>query len=119
MEIIFFIFLLLLSFLGIIFFIIKKIPDLSKLVIIEEDIKKEKNNKKFLKNPFIGFKSHQKKIQFEKILQKILLKAKIRLLKIENKIGDWINYLKNRSASKKDFSENYWQKIQKSIKKKK
>jgi hypothetical protein len=56
----------------------------------------------WLKNqPFI------KNFSVELILQKILLRAKIIIMKLENKVSLWITELRNRSRQKERDGESY------------
>jgi len=103
------------SFLGLIIFILRKIPVLAQLSIVED-----KSYQKdgiilrivlFLKEKTKNIKNFLKSIPFEIILQKILSKIRILALKIENKIASWLSVLRKKSIEKKNFSENYWKKL--------
>lgn len=54
---------------------------------------------------------------FEILLQKILSKARILILKTDNKTFSWLQKLKEKSQKKKfDANDNYWEKVRKSTK---
>ncbi|MFA5432967.1 MAG: hypothetical protein WC319_08870 [Candidatus Paceibacterota bacterium] len=108
---------LIVSFLGLSFLIIKKVPALKAMpepeaIFLKKDLKKKirektkeviKENSNFL----------------EALLHKILSKIRILSLKIDNKMSDWIKKLRDRSVERtKDF-DNYWKEIKASVKKKK
>lgn len=98
------IFILVGSVCGASLILIRKIPVLAELPIQEnkKQINQEENNKKILG-----------KIPVEIILQKLLSKIRVLILKTENKISHWSHQLRQRSLEKKNFSENYWEKITK------
>lgn len=101
MKIIFF-----LSFFGILYFIIKKIPVLVSLPEIKEREIFPTFKRKFkISNPF-------KKIPYEKILEKIIFKIRILSLKTENKTFQWLQNLRKKEKEK----ESYWEKIKKKLK---
>lgn len=103
------------SFLGMTIIIVRKIPVLAQLPevptrfdfkIIKIKIQKiaEKiKNFKYLKIP-----------SFEILLQKILSKIRILTLKIENKTGNWLQKLREKTKKKKE-NDKYWEKLTKSI----
>ncbi len=48
----------------------------------------------------------------EFMLLKVLSKSRVMILKAENRIGFWLNALRQKSIEKKkDFEESYWEKI--------
>ncbi len=94
-----FLLLLIISFLGIIYFIWIKIP-----VLAELPIRERKKRKIQIKNPFLSF-------SLEKYLHKILSNARILILKIERKISHWLQDL--RAKNKKEKKDNYWQELKK------
>ena len=103
------------SFLGMTIIIVRKIPVLAQLPevptgfdfkIIKIKIQKiaEKiKNFKYLEIP-----------SFEILLQKILSKIRILTLKIENKTGNWLQKLREKTQKKKE-NDKYWEKLTKSI----
>lgn len=95
------------SLCGIIVILIRKIPVLAELPVDNtkktgflEKIKNKMGDRKILN----GFSS-------EILLQKLLSKIRITTLKIENKTSNWLSKLRQKSLEKKNFSDNYWQKI--------
>ncbi len=55
-----------------------------------------------------------KSFSVETILQRYLSKIMVFVLKIENKIGEWLMRLRQKNIQKKTkFSGDYWQKIMK------
>jgi hypothetical protein len=55
-----------------------------------------------------------KSFSVETILQRYLSKIMVFVLKIENKIGEWLMKLRQKNIQKKTkFSNDYWQKIMK------
>ncbi|MEK7510219.1 MAG: hypothetical protein AAB567_01525 [Patescibacteria group bacterium] len=61
-----------------------------------------------------------KKIALEKVLQKILSKARVLALKTENRTGEWLEKLRQRSQERKTrFTESYWEQFKKKAKIKK
>ena len=104
------------SFLGMGVIISRKIPVLVELPEVParanwKDILSKLKEKIKVLNPFKSF-SH------EMFLQKLLSKIRILSLKSENKIGNWLQELREKSQKKK-FKEddNYWEEIKKTTKK--
>lgn len=102
------------SLLGMGIIILRKIPVLSELPEIPVDRINWKdillNLKERIKNlsPFKSF-SH------EVFLQKILSKIRILSLKSENKIGSWLQKLRERAQKKKNLeNDSYWEEVKKS-----
>ncbi|OGZ26814.1 MAG: hypothetical protein A2365_01270 [Candidatus Nealsonbacteria bacterium RIFOXYB1_FULL_40_15] len=60
------------------------------------------------------FPSARKTLINEVLLQKILCKIRILILKTDNKTSEWIKTLREKSKSNKaKFSEGYWDKLKK------
>lgn len=56
----------------------------------------------------------EKKINNNLILQKILSRIRILVLKTDNKTGEWMKKLRNKAKENKvKFSEDYWKKLKK------
>ncbi|MFH1656745.1 MAG: hypothetical protein ABH956_03160 [Candidatus Nealsonbacteria bacterium] len=104
---------LLISFLGLIFILLRKIPILiqfSSEEITSSDIL-DKVKFKIKTNGFAKMFSSK-----EVFLHKILSKFRILTLKTENKTGNLLDKLRQKhieKKAKKDFSSNYWNDIQK------
>lgn len=94
--------------------VIRKIPVL--VALPEISITKEGLISRFGKRikeilPFKNF-------SYELFLQKILIKIRILVLKIENLIFHWLQKLREKYQKKKlSQNDNYWEKIKKEIKK--
>jgi hypothetical protein len=107
--------LLFLSFFGIVCFVLKKSPELTKLP--ENDCFLSIRN--FLNNKKDQIQNYWKKRSdlLEKSIHKILFKTRIVFLKADNKTLDLIKKLKQRSEKRKGVDE-YWKDIKTSINKK-
>lgn len=93
------------SLIGLAVILVRKIPILTNLpinVVAEQKPAANGNGKKLVD-------AVKEKINFEKILQKILSKVTISTLKIGNKTNAWLAQLRQRALKKKD---NYWEKLQ-------
>lgn len=117
------------SILGIIAILARRIPDLIDLLSIEFPKTPVKNLD--WKNYFLEFKKGIEKISlkikektkifrfweissFELFLQKILSKGRVLILKIENKIAEWLYKLRERTLKKKRLEkDNYWEELKK------
>ena len=88
-----------LSLIGLAIIIRRKIPiliELSPQVVESSFIGKEKTYRKFL------------------LLQKILSKFRVLVLKTDNKTNEWLKSLRKKSLDNKTkFSDNYWDKLRK------
>ncbi len=91
------------SLFGIIVILIRKVPVLAELSIQES--RKKTKKKTDNNNKLIGEAS------IEILLQKLLSRIRITTLKIENKTSNWLSKLRQKSLEKKNFSDNYWQKL--------
>lgn len=103
---------LFLSFIGMAMILVRKVPVLAQLTEISGGfdfkikilkIKEKIKISKYLKLPV-----------FEILLQKILSKVRILTLKIENKTGNWLQKLREKTQKKKE-NDKYWKKLTKSI----
>ena len=105
---------LLISLLGMLVILLRKIPVLAelpetqiefnlkaKLIEIKEKIK----TSKYFHLP-----------SFEIVLQKILSKIRILTLKTDNKTANWLQRLREKSQKNKFKEDNYWQEIKKATK---
>lgn len=99
------------SFIGIIVILFRKIPFLAELP--EQKIRRQLKFFNILKKG-IGNNSFLKTISLETFLQKILSKIRVLTLKMESKIGFWLQRLREKSQKKKiKEKDNYWEKIRK------
>jgi len=100
--------LFLLSGLGLVFLVWRKIPVLASLQVKEQKREglKEKIKLKILKI------LDQQKISFEKWLEKFLMKVRIFALKTDYKTWHWLRKIKEKKQKSKEvFNDNYWEKI--------
>ncbi len=95
----------LISFLGMVVIIWRKIPVLLTLPETEE------------KSPILDLKTKRKKplFSYERFLEKILMKIRIGVLKIENLLFHKIQAL--RKKNKEKIGNDYWKKIKEELKK--
>ena len=104
------------SLLGIGMILFRKIPDLIELPEAPTRFNFKKTLLNFkgkikVLNPLKNFSS-------EVFLQKILSKIRILALKIENKIANYLQKLREKSQKKKaKENDNYWKELKKSTKK--
>lgn len=90
----------------------RKIPVLAELP--EEAQAPRENLFLRLKNKVAGI-SVIKNFNSLAFLQKILSKIRVLTLKIENKIADWLQKLREKSQKKKNFeNDKYWQELKNS-----
>jgi len=102
------------SLIGMGVIIFRKIPVLLTLpeILLQKEsfISKLKERLKKL-NPFRNF-------SYEIFLQKILTKIRIISLKIDNKISNWLQKLREKyQKNKTKEKDNYWEEVKKEIKK--
>ena len=96
------IFIFIISLIGLVVIILKKIPVLIQLVPQEAQPKHDSGLKKGTLN------------SKELFLHKILSKVRILTLKTDNKTTEWMKKLREKSQEDKiKFSENYWDKLRK------
>jgi len=93
----------LISFLGMVVIIWRKIPVLLTLPETKE------------KSPLLDLKRKKPLFSYERFLEKILMKIRIRVLKIENLLFHKIQAL--RKKNKEKISDDYWKKIKEELKK--
>lgn len=87
-----------------------ELPEVPARVNWKDTLSKLKEKIKIL-NPFKSF-------SYEIFLQKLLSRVRILSLKSENKIGGWLQKLREKSQKKKNLeNDNYWQELKKSTKK--
>jgi hypothetical protein len=108
---------LILSFLGLTFLVLRKVPELKKmpepeLVFLKKDLRKIKEKtKEVLK---------ENSNTLESILHKFLSQIRIMSLKVDKKVSDWIIKLRKRSVQRTNKGlDTYWKEITASVKKKK
>ncbi|MDD5606831.1 MAG: hypothetical protein PHN37_03165 [Candidatus Pacebacteria bacterium] len=94
-----FLFLFIISGLGTMYFVWKKIPILAELPIRQRERRK------------IKIKNYLPKISFEKTLHKTLSLARILILRVERKISHWLQNI--RTAKRKKEKDNYWEQLKK------
>jgi len=98
------------SFAGMAAIVCRKIPVLVGLPIGESNVPRIFIS---LKNK-IKNNEAVKSFSLESVLQKYLSKIMVVILKIENKIGEWLVRLRQRKIKKNEkFPGDYWQKIMK------
>jgi len=88
--------------------IFRKIPALAEL-----SVQKRKGVLREAKNK-IKENGLLETVKGEKLLQSVLSKIRILTLKTENKTGDWLRKLHQRSLKRKNtdkFSDDYWRKL--------
>ena len=110
------------SLIGMGVILYRKIPDLKELKELEEEGGSKRvfgnfwlkiESSRFFK-PDIYFDSTQH--EFENLLQKLLLKIKVLMMKIENRISGYLQKLRERAQQRKKVNEDeYWQKLKKSV----
>ena len=97
------------SFIGMGVIIWRKIPALAEL---SEEAKAPGENLLLRLKNKIGSISVIKDFNFLAFLQKILSKSRVLTLKTENKIGSWLQKLRERSQKPNNFQSNsYWQEL--------
>ncbi len=98
------------SFAGMAVIAYRKIPVLIALPIRGNTIPRILGSLKYI----ISNNEAIKSFSVETILQRYLSKIMVFILKIENKIGEWLMKLRQRNIEKKKkFTGDYWQKIMK------
>lgn len=106
-----------LSLLGIIIFILRKIPI---LVNLSETINKPSGDNSFLKlkNRFQNT-FNLNSFSFEIFLHKIISQIRILSLKTDSKTFNWLQKLREKSQKKKLENGNYWEELKNSNNRKK
>lgn len=105
------------SFSGLLFLILKKVPELKEapepeLFFLKKDLKKKikEKTREVLK---------ENSNTLEGALHKVLSKIRILSLKVDKRVSDWIVKLRNRSLERTKGLDSYWKEITASVKKKK
>ncbi len=93
-----FFFVLILSFSILVFLFFRKAPQLMKF---EEEISAKKDNIFLRIRKRVANISFVKEFSWNNILQKLLSKIRVMILKIETKIGDQLHFLRKSSEKKK------------------
>jgi hypothetical protein len=108
---------LIFSFLGLIFLILRKVPELKQmpepeLLFLKKDLRKriKDKTKEVLK---------ENSNTLEGVLHKLLSKIRILSLRVDKRVSDWIIKLRNRSLERTKDLDTYWKGIRSSVKKKK
>jgi hypothetical protein len=100
------------SFFGLIIFVLRKIPVLTELSVVVESLQKGEASK--LKN-FPGLKS----FSWDLFLQKTVSHIRVLSMKTDTKTFNWLKNLRERNQKEKLGNENYWEEIKKSTEEKK
>jgi len=104
---------LFLSLIGMAFILWRKIP---QIVLLPETAPATFHLKDVISR--IKSTSPFQKVSFEMLLQKMLSKTRVLILKTDNKTSNWLQRLRKRSQKKKfDEEDNYWQEIKNYTKK--
>ena len=104
---------LLISFVGLLIIIFRKVPHILALPIKEADASKISSLSQ-LKNKLKNSVSVDS-VSIENLLQKILSKARVFTMKTENKTATWLESLRQRSKNKNEVHDDkYWEGIKKS-----
>lgn len=101
------------SFFGIVIVVSRKIPVLLRMPLSQERKNREGVAQKVKENiqnlPVFRFFSSP-----ELLLQKLLSKSRIFLLRLENILGKWLSAIRRSAQEKKaKFSGNYWEQLKK------
>ena len=110
---------LVLSFLGLAIIMVLKIP---ALVELPERGPVSLNCKKIISDAQGQIRKSPplKGISFDLLLQKILSRTRVLILKTDNRTSSWLQQLRAQSQKRKfGENDNYWQEIKKSTKKSK
>jgi len=108
---------LILSFLGLIFLILKKVPELKQMPEPELSFLKKDLRKRIKDKTKEVLKENSNTL--EGVLHKLLSKIRILSLRVDKRVSDWIIKLRNRSLERTKGLDNYWKGIRSSVKKKK
>lgn len=103
---------LLASLIGMGIIIYRKLPVLAELPEVTQEPRE--NLLLRLKNKIYSI-SFVKNFSFALVLQKILSKIRILILRTENKVASWLQKLRAKSQKKNNFEkDNYWQDLKNS-----
>jgi len=105
------------SFLGLAFLILRKVPELKEMPEPELSFLKKGLRKKIREKTKEVLKENTHTL--EGILHKVLSKIRILSLKVDKKVSDWIVKLRSRSLERTKGLDSYWKEITASVKKKK
>jgi hypothetical protein len=105
------------SFLGLAFLILRKVPELKEMPEPELSFLKKGLRKKIREKTKEVLKENSNTL--EGILHKVLSKIRILSLKVDKKVSDWIVKLRSRSLERTKGLDSYWKEITASVKKKK
>ncbi|MFA5169750.1 MAG: hypothetical protein WC420_03400 [Candidatus Paceibacterota bacterium] len=105
------------SFLGLAFLILRKVPELKEMPEPELGFLKKDLRKKIREKTKEVLKENSNTL--EGILHKLLSKIRILSLKVDKKVSDWITKLRSRSLERTKGLDSYWKEITASVKKKK
>jgi len=108
---------LILSFLGLIFLILKKVPELKQMPEPELSFLKKDLRKRIKDKTKEVLKENSNTL--EGVLHKLLSKIRILSLRVDKRVSDWIIKLRSRSLERTKDLDNYWKGIRSSVKKKK
>jgi len=104
-------FILIISFLGMLMIFLRKIPALDTL---PPEIETSEGSLVFrVKNKILGI-GFLKSFSAENFLHKILSKIRVLTLKTDNKTSDWLQKLREKNRRKKEMeNDNYWKELKK------
>jgi len=102
---------LVISFLGLVIFIYRKIPVLANLSL--ENAAAENGIFPRIKNRVKNLPG-VKSLSGEVFLQKIVSQARVLSLKADHKTANWLKALRQKTQKKKLEDDNYWQEIKNS-----
>jgi len=104
------------SFLGLIFLILKKVPELKETPEPELRFLKKDLGKKIKERSKEVLKENSNIL--EGVLHKLLSKIRILSLRVDKRVSDWITKLRVRSLERTKDLDSYWKGIKSSVKKK-
>jgi len=98
------------SFIGLVFILLKKLPVLARTHVPADNpsyvaIAKLKSKVKNALDP-VG-------LDYELYLQKVLSRVRVLTLKTENKTANWLEILRQRSKKNSEENKDYWEKLKK------
>ena len=105
------------SFLGLAFLILRKVPELKEMPEPEWSFFKKDLRKKIKERTKEVLKENSNTL--EGVLHKVLSKIRILSLKVDKKVSDWLIKLRSRSLERTKGLDSYWKEIRASVKKKK
>jgi len=108
--------LLAISFIGMVFMVLKKVPELREKTEPDINIFKKETRKKIKDKTREILKNNSSSI--ENVLHKLLSKVRILSLKTDKLVSGWITSLRKRSVERKIGLDSYWKDIKHSMGKK-